>query len=60
MLCTNMRGAGAAKPLEQKLGVPVYDSIAVTLWACLVAAGVDPSRVQGWGSLFATKEKARA
>jgi maleate isomerase len=60
VLCTNMHGANVAKPLEQKLGVPVYDSIAVTLWACMAAAGVDPSRVQGWGSLFATKEKARA
>ena len=60
VLCTNMRGASAAKPLEQKLGVPVYDSIAVTLWACMVAAGVDPSQVQGWGSLFATKETGRA
>src|SRR6201987_4731617 len=60
VLCTNMRGASVAKPLEQKLGVPVYDSIAVTLWACMVAAGVDPSQVQGWGSLFATKETGRA
>jgi maleate isomerase len=52
VLCTNMRGAGAAARLEQKLGVPVLDSIAVTLWACLVAAGADPGRIQGWGGLF--------
>jgi maleate isomerase len=60
VLCTNMRGAGAARSLEQKLGVPVYDSIAVTLWSCMVAVEVDPSQVQGWGGLFATKENARA
>jgi maleate isomerase len=47
-----MRGAGIAERLEQKLGVGVFDSIAVTLWACLVATGVDPSVVRGWGSVF--------
>jgi len=25
----------------------------VTLWACLIAAGVDPSVIRGWGGLFA-------
>src|ERR1700732_4669059 len=48
VLCTNMRGAGVAEPLERKLGARVFDSIAVTLWGCLVAAGVDPSIVRGW------------
>jgi maleate isomerase len=52
VLCTNMRGAGVAERLERKLGVGVFDSIAVTLWACLVATGVDPSIIRGWGSLF--------
>jgi maleate isomerase len=53
VLCTNMRGASAAERLERKLGVGIFDSIAVTLWACLVAVGVDPSMIRGWGSLFA-------
>jgi len=52
VLCTNMRGAGVAERLEQKLGVGVFDSIAVTLWACMVATGVDPSIIRGRGSLF--------
>jgi maleate isomerase len=56
VLCTNMRGAALAERLEQKLGVGVFDSIAVTLWACLVATGVDPSVVRGWGSLFANPD----
>ncbi|KWV56288.1 Asp/Glu/hydantoin racemase [Bradyrhizobium macuxiense] len=56
VLCTNMRGAGAAARLEQQLGVPVLDSIAVTLWVCLVATGCDPSRIQGWGGLFSNPE----
>jgi maleate isomerase len=54
VVCTNMRGAGAAEPLERKLGVPVLDSIAVTLWACLIATGIDPSCIRGWGSLFSS------
>jgi maleate isomerase len=48
-----MRGAGVAERLERKLGAGVFDSIAVTLWACLIATGVDPSMVRGWGSVFA-------
>jgi maleate isomerase len=53
IVCTNMRGAGAAERLERKLGAGIFDSIAVTLWACLVAAGVDPSVIRSWGGLFA-------
>ena len=56
VLCTNMRGAALAERLEQKLGVGVFDSIAVTLWACLIATGVDPSVIHGWGSLFANPD----
>jgi len=56
VLCTNMRGAGAAARLERGFGVPVLDSIAVTLWACLVATGSDPLRIQGWGSLFSNPD----
>jgi maleate isomerase len=52
VLCTNMRGAGVAERLERKLGAGVFDSIAVTLWACLIATGVDPSTIRGWGSVF--------
>jgi maleate isomerase len=52
IVCTNMRGAQAAEQLESRLGIPVFDSIAVTLWACLVSTGIDPSSVRGWGSLF--------
>jgi maleate isomerase len=52
VLCTNMRGARDAEHLERTLGVGVYDSIAVTLWACLIATGIDPSVIRGWGGLF--------
>lgn len=52
IVCTNMRGTDIAERLEQRLGVGVFDSIAVTLWACLIAAGVDPALIRGWGSVF--------
>ncbi|WP_298959413.1 aspartate/glutamate racemase family protein [uncultured Methylobacterium sp.] len=52
IVCTNMAGAGLAASLEAELGIPVYDSIAVTLWAALRRAGADASRVAGWGRVF--------
>jgi maleate isomerase len=47
-----MRGASIAPALEDVLGVPVYDSVAVTLYHCLRMAGRDPRVLKGWGSLF--------
>ena len=53
-LCTNMRATGLAHALEGELGLPVIDSIAVTLWHAMALAGADAGRVHGWGRLFAT------
>ena len=53
IVCTNMRAAHLVESLEAELGVPVYDSIATTLWKSLVLANVPPARIRGWGSLFA-------
>lgn len=52
IFCTNMKGAPLAAPLEQELGIPIYDTVSLAVWASLRVAGVDPSRVQGWGCLF--------
>jgi maleate isomerase len=52
IVCTNMRAAHLVESLEAELGVPVYDSIATTLWKSLVLANVQPARIRGWGSLF--------
>jgi maleate isomerase len=52
IVCTNLRGAGTAARLETELGIPIYDSIAVTLWKSLLVAGRDPGCVTGWGRLF--------
>jgi len=52
VFCTNMDGASLAERLERELGIPVYDTIALSMWASLRAAGVDPRQVKGWGRLF--------
>lgn len=52
IVCTNMRGAKAAEFLEHELDLPVYDSIAVTLWKCLDAAGVRHHGIDQWGRVF--------
>ncbi|MGE5337272.1 MAG: aspartate/glutamate racemase family protein [Gemmatimonadota bacterium] len=52
VLCTNMDGATIADALERELGIPIYDSIAIALWAALRVAGVAPARVEGFGRLF--------
>ncbi len=51
-VCTNMYGAPVVEQVERETGVPVLDSVAVTLWKCLImvgAAGLDPK----WGRLLA-------
>ncbi len=52
IFCTNMKGAPLAEPLERELGIPIYDTVSLAVWTSLRMAGVDPSRVQGWGRLF--------
>ena len=49
ILCTNMRGASVAARVEAELGVPVFDSVAVGLWAGLLAAGVSREGLRRWG-----------
>ena len=57
IICTNMRGAPLAEELEAEFGIPVYDSIAVVVLRSLELAGIDPSRVRGWGRIFAMTGK---
>jgi maleate isomerase len=52
IFCTNLGGAETAARLEPELGIPIYDSVAVTLWKCLQMSGVAPVNVRGWGQLF--------
>ncbi len=52
VVCTNMRGARNVAALEAELGVPILDSVAVTLWGCLQAAGADMAPLAPLGRLF--------
>ena len=54
IVCTNMRGAPLAEELEAAYGIPVYDTVATTVWKSLKIAGVDTRRVKGWGTIFST------
>jgi maleate isomerase len=58
VVCTNMNAAGLAAGLEAETGVSVYDSVAVTLWACMEAAGRDMAALAPWGRLFADPQLA--
>lgn len=51
-LCTNLYGANIAAEIEAGTGVPVLDSVAVTLWHCLKLAGA-PLLAPKWGRLLA-------
>jgi maleate isomerase len=53
ILCTNMRGARVARRLEKELGIPILDSVAVTLWASLRAIAAPTMPFAAWGRLFA-------
>lgn len=52
IVCTNLRAAHLAAGLERAHGIPVFDTIALAVWKSLLIAGADPTRVEGWGSLF--------
>lgn len=51
--CTNFRGWAVAAALEDALGMPVLDSIAVTLWGGVRAAGGTTAPLRAWGRVFA-------
>ena len=52
VICTNLNAAPLVDCLEQEVGIPIYDTIATVIWKSLILAGVDPTRVTGWGTLF--------
>jgi maleate isomerase len=52
IFCTNLRGAPIVDRLEREIGIPIYDTVATAVWKSLRMAGIDASRVQGWGRLF--------
>jgi maleate isomerase len=51
LICTGVAAAQIVAELEEELGKPVFDSIAVTLWKALRMVDIDP-RIAGWGRLL--------
>ena len=52
VLCTNFRGAEVVHSLEEELGIPIYDSVSITLWKCLKMCNIKTEVIKGWGGLF--------
>lgn len=52
ILCTNMNGASLAPAFEAEGAPIILDSVAVTLWGCLIEAGLRPDCITGWGRIF--------
>lgn len=50
--CTNFRGATIVDAIERETGIPVFDSVSLTIWRTMQLAGADPRRIEGWGRLF--------
>ena len=60
VVCTNMRGPFVAARIEREIGIPVFDSISVTLWSALRLAGIDTTPLAGFGRLFAAVDRGDA
>ncbi|MXP63075.1 Asp/Glu/hydantoin racemase [Roseomonas sp. M0104] len=58
VVCTNLRGALQVAPLEQEIGLPIYDTIATVLWKALHLVGADTAPMKRWGSLFSIPAQA--
>ena len=52
VVCTNLKGAPLVPQLESELGIPILDSVAVTIWKCLTEAGVSTEPLEKWGRVF--------
>jgi maleate isomerase len=58
VVCTNVAATELVQELEQELGIPILDSIAVTLWKCLDLAG-SAQRPDGFGKIMAASGTRR-
>lgn len=55
IVCTNLGGAPLVHRLEAELGIPILDSVAVTLWKCLKETGIPTATIKNWGRIFAVQ-----
>jgi maleate isomerase len=51
--CTNFPAAPVVAEMEDELGVPIYDTVAMAVWGALRAAGADTMPGRAWGRVFA-------
>ena len=52
IVCTNFPGAWKISSLEQKLDTIVYDTINTVVLKSLDMAGIDHTKIKGWGKIF--------
>lgn len=52
VFCTNFDGPRVAPVVERETGIPVLDSISVTIWHALRRAGFDTAPLSKWGRIF--------
>jgi len=55
--CTNLRAAQLAQDIESQTRIPLYDTVATTVWKALALVGVETQRVRGWGKMFLTESR---
>ena len=49
ILCTNLAGAGIVSNLEKRTGVPILDSIVLTIWGAFRSIGLNTNPLSNWG-----------
>mgnify|MGYP003111603690 CR=1 FL=1 len=52
-LCTNLAGAPVTKGIEAKTGVPILDSVTLTMWGALARIGQPINGLAPWGPKLA-------
>jgi len=50
--CTNFPAAPVVAELEEELGIPIYDTVAMAVWGALRLCGIDTSPGRAWGRVF--------
>lgn len=60
VVCTNMRGAPLVARLESELGIPIYNSVVVTVWKALMMCDLDPAPIRNFGCMFGDPRLGRA
>ena len=53
ILCTNLAGAGISALIEERTGVPVLDSVILTLWGAFRSIGRNTSSLVDWAPAVA-------